>query len=155
MSGDAPQYLTIGELARRVGVATSALRYYEELDLLHPAGRRAGRRYYDPSAVDVVGGILLLQDVGLTLGEIGRLWSVSADRAARRALLEDKLGELARKADEIAVARGALRHALGCPAPDMTTCPSFRAAVHDRLAQRPLADNPDLELEEGVRGSTG
>jgi DNA-binding transcriptional MerR regulator len=128
--------LTIGELAEQVGVATSALRYYEELGLLRPAERRAGRRYYDEAAVDVVGAILLLQDVGFTLAEIGRLWSERTDRVAQGELLLHKLDELERKADEIAVARQALQHALDCPAPKLTECPSFRGVVHERLELR-------------------
>lgn len=128
--------LTIGELAQRVGVATSALRYYEELGLLSPDERRGGRRYYDEPAVDVVGAILLLQDVGFTLAEIGRLWSERTDRQSQGALLAAKLDELERKADEIAVARQALQHALDCPAPKLTACPSFRSVVHERLELR-------------------
>jgi DNA-binding transcriptional MerR regulator len=128
--------LTIGELAQRVGVATSALRYYEEVGLLRPARRHRGRRYYDEGAVDDVGAILLFQDVGFTLAEIGRLASARADRAAHTALLADKLDELGRKADEIAVAREALRHALDCPAPTLAACPNFRRVVHERLALR-------------------
>ena len=130
------QRLTIGDLAQQAGVATSALRYYEELGLLRPAERRAGRRYYDEGALDVVGGILLLQDVGFTLAEIGRLWSDRTDRAAQGELLLRKLDELQRKAEEIAVAREALRHALDCPAPKLTECPSFRGVVHERLELR-------------------
>jgi DNA-binding transcriptional MerR regulator len=128
--------LTIGELAQRVGVATSALRYYEELGLLRPARRRRGRRYYDEGAVDDVGSILLFQDVGFTLAEIGRLSSGQADRETQDALLVDKLDELARKAGEIAVAREALEHALDCPAPTLAACPSFRRVVHERLDLR-------------------
>ena len=136
MPADQSSKLTIGELAQRVGVATSALRYYEELGLLQPAERRAGRRYYDEPAVDVVGAILLLQDVGFTLAEIGRLWSDRTDRATQGVLLADKLDELGRKAEEIAVARQALQHALECPAPKLTECPSFRGVVHERLELR-------------------
>ena len=136
VSGERAPLLTIGEVARRAGVATSALRYYEELGLLHPARRRSGRRHYDPAALDVVGAILLLQDVGFTLAEIGRLWSADTDREGQGAILTAKLDELARKADEIAVARRALTHALDCPAPHLTACPSFRAVVRERLALR-------------------
>jgi MerR-like DNA binding protein len=53
--------LTIGELARRAGVATSALRYYEELGLLPTAARISGQRRYPESAVGLVGIILLLR----------------------------------------------------------------------------------------------
>ena len=128
------ELLTIGELAKRVGVATSALRYYEEVGLLEPAERRAGRRHYHRSAVEVVGTILLLRDVGFTITEIGQLYSSRADRAARRALLRCKLEELSRKAAEIDLARQALEHGFDCPAPDIITCPNFAAHVHQRVA---------------------
>jgi DNA-binding transcriptional MerR regulator len=129
-----PDLLTIGELAGQLGIAPSALRYYEELGLLEPAERRAGRRHYHRSAVQAVGSILFLRDVGFTLTEIGQLRASSADRPARRALLASKLEELARKAVEISVAREALNHGLDCPAPDILTCPNFIAGVHERIA---------------------
>lgn len=135
---DGSPLLTIGEVAERTGVATSALRYYEELGLLRPARRRSGRRYYEPAALDVVGGILLLQDAGFTLAEIGRLWSHDSDRAAQDRLLAAKLDELARRAAEIAVAREALGHALDCPAPTLTACPSFQRLGRERLTRRSL-----------------
>jgi DNA-binding transcriptional MerR regulator len=128
--------LTIGELAERVGVATSALRYYEEVGLLEPTERRAGRRHYHRSAIEVVGTILLLRDVGFTITEIGELHSSRSDRAARRTLLRRKLEELSRKAAEIDVARQALEHGLDCPAPDIITCPNFTAVVQQRVTTR-------------------
>jgi DNA-binding transcriptional MerR regulator len=136
MDASEPDLLTIGELAEQLGIATSALRYYEELGLLEPAERHAGRRRYRRSAVETVGSILFLRDVGLTLTEIGQLRSSSADRPARRALLVAKLEELDRKAVEISVAREALNHGLDCPAPDILTCPNFIAGVHERVAAR-------------------
>jgi DNA-binding transcriptional MerR regulator len=136
MTEPEPQLLTIGDLADQVGVATSALRYYEELGLLEPDERRSGRRYYRRSAVETVGSILFLRDVGFTLTEIVQLRSSSADRPARRALLASKLEELARKAVEISVALEALNHGLDCPAPDILTCPNFIAGVHERLTAR-------------------
>src|ERR671919_285014 len=42
----------IGELARRTGVATSALRYYERIGLLSPAERVGQRRHYSPSSAE-------------------------------------------------------------------------------------------------------
>src|ERR671916_3539917 len=65
--------LAIGELARRTGVAPSALRYYERVGLLSPAGRAGGRRHYQPSSAERVALIRLCQDAGFTLAEIGRL----------------------------------------------------------------------------------
>jgi DNA-binding transcriptional MerR regulator len=46
------RHLSIGELAERSGVATTALRYYDQLGLVRPAARDSGgRRRYAASAV--------------------------------------------------------------------------------------------------------
>src|SRR5262245_22654669 len=90
--------LTIGELAERTQVATSALRYYEELDLLTPSSRVSGQRRYDESAVGMVGVILLLRDVGFSLAEISSLIeSRSASRDTWRDLVRRKIDELDRQ----------------------------------------------------------
>ncbi len=63
--------MRIGELARQVGVATSAIRFYEESGLLpEPARTPAGYRDYDPEVVDRLAFIRAGQAVGLTLGEL-------------------------------------------------------------------------------------
>src|SRR5215211_6873153 len=86
--------LTIGELAHRAGVATSAVRYWEELGLLPAPARISGQRRYPESAVALVGIILLLRDVGFTLAERKALMAshdVAPDewqRLARRKLAE-------------------------------------------------------------------
>jgi DNA-binding transcriptional MerR regulator len=61
--------LTIGELARRAGVAPSAMRYWEELGLLPAAARIAGQRRYPESVAWLIGVILLLRDAGFALAE--------------------------------------------------------------------------------------
>lgn len=63
--------ITIGELANRTGVRTSALRYYEEQQLLQPAGRTAaGYRLYDDSAEQTVRFIQRAQRLGFSLTDI-------------------------------------------------------------------------------------
>ena len=54
------QLVPIGEAARRLGVNTSALRYYEERGLVTPA-RRAGRRVYGPGDLRRLAFIQVLQ----------------------------------------------------------------------------------------------
>ena len=49
-SSDLLRLLSIGELSDRTGVPTSTLRYYDELGLVRPATRIAGRRRYAASA---------------------------------------------------------------------------------------------------------
>ncbi|MFI2609828.1 MerR family transcriptional regulator [Kitasatospora sp. NPDC018619] len=61
--------MRIGELARRAGTTTRALRYYEQLGLL-PA-RRAGNGYraYDEGDLRLLREIRMLQDFGFGLEE--------------------------------------------------------------------------------------
>ena len=130
-----PGLLTIGELAERTGVATSALRYYEELGLLEPTTRVSGRRCYDRSAVDAVGGILFLRDAGFTLQEIKALSAArSRSPKAWHELARRKLDELDARIAEATAARIAVEHALNCPADDIIACPNFQAAVRRRAS---------------------
>jgi DNA-binding transcriptional MerR regulator len=63
--------MQIGEVARKVGVATSAIRFYEESGLLpEPDRTPAGYREYDPAIIDRLAFIQAGQAVGLTLAEL-------------------------------------------------------------------------------------
>jgi MerR family redox-sensitive transcriptional activator SoxR len=90
--------LTIGEVARRAGVRTSALRYYESIGLLSAPQRVNGRRRYDPSTVQLLGVIQLAQQAGFTIAEIQTLFhgfAAETPPAERwRPLVEHKLGEI-------------------------------------------------------------
>jgi len=63
--------LTIGEVARRSGVASSALRFYEERGLITSERSGSGHRRYDRSVLRRIAFIVFAQRVGLTLDEIG------------------------------------------------------------------------------------
>jgi DNA-binding transcriptional MerR regulator len=68
--------LTIGELAERVGVRTSTLRYYEKVGLLLPDGRSdAGYRLYYPRAEHRLRLIQRAQRLGFSLADIDTLLS--------------------------------------------------------------------------------
>lgn len=62
--------IPIGELARRAGVAASALRFYEAEGLLSSARSAGGRRHYPKAELRRVAFIRAAQAVGLTLDEI-------------------------------------------------------------------------------------
>lgn len=62
------------QLARRAGVSTQALRYYERRGLLRPPPRTgAGYRDYGADAVNVVQFIKQTQSLGFTLGDAADL----------------------------------------------------------------------------------
>ncbi len=64
--------LTIGELAKRAGVATSALRFYEAEGLLRSERTSGNQRRYHPAELRRVSVIKAAQAVGLTLDEVRR-----------------------------------------------------------------------------------
>jgi DNA-binding transcriptional MerR regulator len=127
----------IGELARRTGVATSALRYYERIGLLEPAGRAGQRRHYEESSSERVALIRLYQDAGFTLAEIGQLLApASGGRRVWDHLAERKIAELDARIADAQRAKKLVEHALACPYPDLLTCPNFRTALNAQL-ERP------------------
>jgi DNA-binding transcriptional MerR regulator len=63
--------MLVGDLARESGKTVRAIHLYEELDLLHPAGRSKGRyRLYGPDALVRIRWIGKLQDLGFSLTDI-------------------------------------------------------------------------------------
>jgi len=62
--------LTIGEVAKRAGVATSALRFYEESGLIQSERTDSGHRRYPREVIRRVAFIVFAQKVGLSLEEV-------------------------------------------------------------------------------------
>jgi MerR family redox-sensitive transcriptional activator SoxR len=62
--------LSIGEVARKAGVRTSALRYYERIGLLPRVPRVGGQRRYDAHILERLAIVRLGQHVGLRIAEI-------------------------------------------------------------------------------------
>ena len=99
--------LRIGQLASKVAVAVSAIRYYEEEGLLGAAERsEAGYRLYDSEAVGRVQFIQRAKALGLTLEEIKQLVrsrqaDTLAERAAVRHLVAHKIAETKARVSEL------------------------------------------------------
>ena len=86
--------LSIGEVARRAGQRTSALRYYEKIGLLPRPPRVGGQRRYDPHILDRLAIVRLGQYVGLRITEIKWLLNDVPGRPPperRRELARDRL----------------------------------------------------------------
>jgi MerR family transcriptional regulator, redox-sensitive transcriptional activator SoxR len=77
--------LTIGALAARTGVATSALRYYEAEDLIRASRSSGGQRRYARDTLRRVSFVRVAQQVGLSLDEIRvALASLPANRTPNK-----------------------------------------------------------------------
>ena len=65
--------MKIGELAKRLGVAPSKIRFWEDNGLIPPARRlSSGYRDYDAAALETLQIVLQAQSFGFTLKEIQR-----------------------------------------------------------------------------------
>src|SRR3954467_3204356 len=129
--------MTIGEVARRSGVATSALRFYEDRGLIASDRSGSGHRRYPRPVLRRIAFIVFAQRVGLTLDEIGaELAKLPPGRAPTRrdwnrltktwsARIDDRIAELQR------LQRG-LTECIGCGCLPLHRCrppnPGDRAA---------------------------
>ena len=146
------ELMTIGEVARRSGVASSALRFYEERGLISSVRAGSGHRRYPRSVLRRVAFVVFAQRVGLTLEEIGaELAKLPPDRAPTKrdwsrlssgwtARIDERIAELQRL-------RVGLTECIGCGCLSLERCrlsnPGDRAA---RLGPGPrywVGDRPD------------
>lgn len=125
--------LTIGQLARRAGLNTSAIRYYERIGVLPPAARERGQRRYGEDAVRRLEVVEVAKRAGFTLDEarllLERSEAGSPAFEALRELAERKLPEV-----DALIARAAAMRAWLVAATDCS-CTSFDACeLFDRAA---------------------
>lgn len=134
MSAEWFQGLRIGELAERVGCATSAVRYYERVGLLEPPRRESGQRRYELRAVERLELILQLRGAGLTISDL----RVALDRTpgasdARRRGAAERAEQLRAQVKTISRALAILDHAAECTSTD-TDDAACAADIRRRLA---------------------
>jgi len=105
--------LTISQVARRVGLQASAIRYYERIGLLPRAPRIRGQRRYDTTALYRLAIIQRARRLGFTLTEIRHLFfgfrDITRPSERWRTLSQRKLAELDDLMDGIKAVRGVLK----------------------------------------------
>jgi MerR family redox-sensitive transcriptional activator SoxR len=142
--------LSIGEVAKRTGLRSSALRFYEESGLLPPADRVAGRRVYHPGVIRRIGVMRFAQEAGFTLREIKTLihgFDAQTPLSARwQSMARRKVSELDAQARRIKRMRRALALSLECGCVRFEDCtlspndvpgPGTRAARDQAAGQAP------------------
>ena len=119
--------LTIGQLAERSGVATSAIRFYEARGLLSSERTTGNQRRYAQSTLRRVAFIRTAQQVGLSLEEIGAALATLPDgrtptRADWRRLSRAWRGRLDEQIARIEALRDRLDGCIGCGCLSLKTC---------------------------------
>jgi MerR family transcriptional regulator, redox-sensitive transcriptional activator SoxR len=143
--------LTIGEVSRRSGVASSALRYYEERGLITSERAGSGHRRYPRPVLRRIAFIVFAQRIGLTLDEIGaELGKLPPERAPNRRdwsrLSRRWTSRIDRRIAELERLKAGLTECIGCCCLSLERCklsnPGDRAA---RLGPGPrywIGDTP-------------
>lgn len=102
--------MKIGELAQRVGIATSAIRFYEDEGLIPESLRtESGYRDFDPSVVDRIRFIRAGQAVGLTLRQLNQVLQIrdGGESPCRHVseLLDVRIQEVDQRIEELRMLR--------------------------------------------------
>jgi len=131
--------LTIGEVAERSGLATSAIRFYERQGLIHAERTEGGQRRFRRDVLRRIAFVRIAQRVGLTLEEIvAALGVLPADRAPTKRDWErltvgwqDRIEE---RISLLEALRGGLSTCIGCGCLSMEVCPLRNP--QDKLAKK-------------------
>jgi MerR family redox-sensitive transcriptional activator SoxR len=131
--------MTIGEVATRSGVATSALRFYEDAGLIHPERTAAGHRRYSRTVLRVVAFIVFAQRVGLSLDEVSsELAKLPRNRVPERAdwakLSARWKARIRERIAELERLEAGMTECIGCGCLSLDTCQM--ANPGDRLGRR-------------------
>jgi len=129
---------TIGEVAARTGVATSALRFYEERGFLRSERTSGNQRRYERSVIRIVSVIKAGQAMGMELAEIQRALSTLPDGRAPTKRDWSRMStawrrDLDRRISEMELLRDELDSCIGCGCLSLQSCGMFNAG--DRAAQ--------------------
>jgi MerR family redox-sensitive transcriptional activator SoxR len=123
--------LTIGEVARRAGLKTSAIRYYQSVGVLPEPERTAGQRRYREDVVRRLEMIDVAKRAGFSLDEAASLFAAGTDRAPAstqlRALAEQKLPEVEALIERAQAMAAWLSTATGCNCDTLDVCKLFEA----------------------------
>lgn len=132
------EFLTIGETARRSGVASSALRYYENRGLIFSTRGTGNQRRYHRAMLRRIAIIRIAQTLGLSLHEIEQAFAALPDgRTPTKkdwAKLSSQWGkQLDRRIADLQNLRGRLAGCIGCGCLSMKNCALYNAG--DEAAQ--------------------
>jgi MerR family redox-sensitive transcriptional activator SoxR len=124
--------LSIGAIARRAGVAPSALRYYEKAGLLPAPARLSKQRRYDAQVLGRIRIIRLARDAGFTVSETRTFLSAfplgSTPAARWRAMATGKLAQLDVLIARVSVMKSILEASFRCECRRLEDCERLLAA---------------------------
>jgi MerR family transcriptional regulator, copper efflux regulator len=110
---DETELIPIDEVARRLGIRASAIRYYEERGLVQSLSRHSGRRWYGPTGIRRLAIIQYWQRFGLmSLDEIRDILAGPGTTRGWAQIVQDRIDALRLQVERMNAASGYLEHVL-------------------------------------------
>jgi MerR family copper efflux transcriptional regulator len=108
--------MTIGQIAKTVGVPQSAIRYYEAVGILPPPPRKNGARCYDPEAIDRLKILRFYRASGVSIRTLAAIATSERDAArnVRRAAVQRRIADLEACIADAQRAKSRLEQFLAC-----------------------------------------
>ncbi|MCJ7956979.1 MAG: helix-turn-helix domain-containing protein [Pseudomonas sp.] len=122
--------MDIGEVARRSGLPSSTLRYYEEKGLISSIGRRGLSRVFSADVLQRLSLIALGQSAELSLGDLAAMLDADGQPDIDRQRLDEKAGELDNTIERLSAIRDELRRVACCPAARHIECSTFQKLLN-------------------------
>ena len=119
--------ISIGVVAKRTGVAVSAIRYYESVGLLPAVRGAGGRRLFPRSVIRRVSFILISQQMGYSLEDIAELIATLPDQRTPTKADWQKLSgifsrDIDRRIEHLTQLKGSLAGCIGCGCLSLKSC---------------------------------
>ena len=126
------ELLTIGETARRSGVATSALRFYESRGLIKSLRAQSNQRRYPRATLRRIAIIRVAQTLGLSLAEIATAFESLPDQRNPTRKDWERLStrwgrQLEQRIADLQNLRDRLGGCIGCGCLSLTHCSLYNA----------------------------
>lgn len=136
------QEISIGTFAKRTGLAVSAVRYYDDIGLIHSNRTRAGQRRFERSQIRRASFILVAQRFGFSLSEIKDILSSLPNNRTPTAKDWETLAQrfkvvLDQQIADLQILKSKLTSCIGCGCLSLERCKLY---------------NPDDEVAKGGSG---
>lgn len=124
--------ISIGALARRTGLAVSAIRYYESLGLVHPERNAGGQRRFQRADIRRLSFVMITQRLGFPLARIGALLAGLPERRAPNARDWARMSaqfrtDIDARIAELEALRDTLDGCIGCGCLSLKKCGLYNA----------------------------
>ena len=126
--------MKIGDVARKLDMPASTIRYYEKVGLIERQPRVSGRRQFDSRALFVLRFVQLAQTAGFSIDETKSLLENFAkdptDAGVWKPFAEAKQKQVRRQIDTLQQMERVLEELITCRCGSIEACVELAASVH-------------------------